>query len=91
MTMDHDAICILLKRLSRPDGSGGAVIERAAIMAEGPESADILAWILAHDGKPEAPVPVASRRGVHSTRLSDSGGVGSSLPRRYVLPRGALP
>ena len=26
--MDHDAICILLKRLSRPDGSGGAVIER---------------------------------------------------------------
>ena len=88
--MDDEAICVLLKRLSRPDGSGGAVIERAAIMAEGPQSAAILAWIVAHEGKPEAPAPLASGQGVHSTRLSDTGGVGSSLPRRYVLPRGAL-
>jgi hypothetical protein len=89
--MDDDSIGILVKRLSRPDGSGGAVIERAAIMAEGSDAAAILEWILAHDGHPEAPVASASERGLHSARLSDSGGVGASAPRRYLLPRGALP
>jgi hypothetical protein len=88
--MDDDAICALVKRLSRPDGSGGAVIERAAIMAEGPDSAAILTWIEAHDGKPEAPPEASSDRGLHSTRLSDSAGVGASAPRRYVLPSSAL-
>ena len=39
MMMDDAAISMLVKRLSRPDGLGGAVIERAAIMAEGPDSA----------------------------------------------------
>jgi hypothetical protein len=81
---------MVVKRLSRPDASGGAVIERAAIMAEGPDSLAILAWIAAHDGQPEAAAPVSSTRGLHSARLSDTGGAGSSPPRRYVLPRGAL-
>jgi hypothetical protein len=90
LIIDDDAISTLVKRLSRPDGSGGAVIERAAIMAEGPNSVAILAWIAAHDGQPEAATPTTSMQGLHSARLSDTGGVGSSPPRRYVLPRGAL-
>jgi hypothetical protein len=84
--MDDDAICILVKRLSRPDGSGGALIERAAIMAEGSDSAAILAWIAANGGKPEATGPVSSRQGLHSRPLGDTGGTGASGPRRYVLP-----
>jgi hypothetical protein len=90
--MDDDAIRVLVTRLSRPHRSGGEVIERAAIMAEGPQSAAILAWIADHDGEPEALAPVAAGRGLHSARLSSggSGMGGSSTPRRYVLPPGAL-
>ena len=89
MGVDDDAIGILVKRLSRPDGRGGAVIERAAIMAEGGDSAAILEWIAAHDGQPEAPVAATSMQGLHSPR--GSSGAGSLPPRRFVLPRGALP
>jgi len=88
--MDDDTIRILVTRLSRPHRFGGAVIERAAIIAAGPASAAILAWIAAHDGKPETAAPVVSRQGLHSTRLSDSSRVDSSPPRRYVLPPGVL-
>ncbi|MGI8803312.1 MAG: hypothetical protein ACR2KV_14295 [Solirubrobacteraceae bacterium] len=86
--MDDDAILELVTRLSRPHQSGGRVIERAAIVAEGPDCAAILEWIESHDGQPEARGPVAAGRGLHSTRLA--GGAGSSAPRRYVLPPGAL-
>jgi hypothetical protein len=89
--MDDDTIRILVARLSRPHHSGGAVIERAAIIAAGPDSAAILAWIAAHDGQPETAASVVATQGLHSARLSDSGGVGSSPPRRYVLPPGVLP
>jgi hypothetical protein len=82
--MDDDAIRILVTRLSRPHRSGGKVIERAAILAAGADSAAVLAWIAAHDGQPETLAPVVSRRGLHSARLTDSG------PRRYVLPPGVL-
>jgi hypothetical protein len=88
--MDDDTIRILVTRLSRPHRSGVAVIERAAIIAAGPDSAAILAWIAAHDGQPETAAPVVSRQGLHSARLSDSGGAGSSPPQRYVLPPGVL-
>jgi hypothetical protein len=89
--IDDDAIRLVVARLSRPHRSGGEVIERAAIMAEGPESAAILAWIADHDGEPEAIAPVAAGRGLHSARLSSGGfGGGTSPPRRYVLPPGAL-
>jgi hypothetical protein len=89
--MDDDAICVLVKRLSRPDGLGGAVIERAAIMAEGSESAAILAWIVAHDGQPEAVAAAPSAEGVHGARFGGGRAIGTSPPRRYVLPSGALP
>ena len=40
-------------RLSRPDGAGGAVIERAAILAEGTPSSAIEAWIIDDTGFPK--------------------------------------
>lgn len=88
--IDDDAIRILVRRLSRPHRSGGEVIERAAILAEGTDSAAVLAWIAARDGQPETVEPVASSRGLHSARLNDGGGTDSSTPRRYVLPPGVL-
>lgn len=88
--MDDDAIRKLVTRLSRPDGSGGEVIERAAILAEGSESAAVLEWIVAHDGQPESLPPAVSSRGLHSARLTEGAGSTSSTPRRYVLPPGAL-
>ncbi len=88
--MDDDAIRALVTRLSRPHPSGGEVIERAAILAEGTDSSAILAWITAHAGEPEDLVAVASRRGLHSARLHDRGGADPRKPLRYVLPPGAL-
>ncbi len=88
--MEDDAIRILVTRLSRPHGSGGEVIERAAIVAEGADYPEILAWITAHDGQPEAQPSASAGRGLHSARLTDRGAGGGSTPRRYVLPPGAL-
>jgi hypothetical protein len=90
MGMDDDAIRMLVTRLSRPHGSGGEVIERAAILAAGADSVAVLAWIAAHDGQPETLAPVVSGRGLHSARLTGSGTTDSPTPRRYVLPAGAL-
>ena len=87
--MDDDAICGLVTRLARPHPSGGYVIERAAILAEGADVAAVVAWITAHAGIPEARVTAAPRHGLHG-RLNDSGGAGSRTPLRYVLPAGAL-
>jgi hypothetical protein len=85
-----DAIRAVVRRLSRPHVSGGVVIERAAIVAEGADAMAIVAWILAHAGQPEAAVPVASTRGLHGARLSDGPGRGTAVPSRYVLPVDAL-
>lgn len=89
--MDDDEICSLVKRLARPDGSGGALIERAAIMAEGSDAALILAWIAANGGKPEPAAPASSRQGLHATQRGERGGIGTAPPRRYVVPRSSLP
>jgi hypothetical protein len=84
--MDDDAIKVLVTRLARAHPSGGCVIERAAVLAEGSGSQDVLAWILAHGGKPEAVVERASaRQGLHG--VSDSA---TRAVSRYVLPAGAL-
>ena len=72
-------------RLSRLDGEGGAVIERAAIVAEGEPAARIEAWVVAHGGEPEAPLITAARRGLYSARPG-----ARTTPRRYVLPADAL-
>lgn len=90
--MEDDAIRTLVARLSRPHRSGGEVIERATILAEGTDSTAILAWIDAHDGQPEEIAAVAPSRGLHSARLANGGGGGGgdAVPRRYVLPPGTL-
>jgi len=88
--VDDDAIRALVKRLSRPDASGSATIERAAILAEGSDLAAVVAWILAHGGQPEPTVAAVSARGLHSSRLDGGDGAQSHAPARYVLPSGSL-
>ena len=85
-----DAIRAIVTRLSRPNASGGAVIERAAILAEGADATAIVTWIMGHAGQPEAAAPRASARGLHGARLGGGSGAESGVPRRYVLPVGAL-
>ena len=87
--MDDDAIRALLTRLARPDASGGDVIERAAILAEGPNFAAIMAWVMAHGGKPEAATPTAHTGGLHGSRMME-GAETPRAPLRFVLPAGAL-
>jgi hypothetical protein len=85
-----DAIRATVSRLARRHPSGGTVIERAAILAEGADCTAVVAWILAHAGEPEAAVASGSRRGLHSPRLSEPMGTDARPPLRYVLPAGAL-
>jgi hypothetical protein len=90
--LDDEAIRQLVERLSRRHSSGGAVIERAAIMAEGAKSGAILAWITSHDWEPEEAAPPTSTRGslgLHGMRQRDLERGQSQAPRRYVLRPGA--
>ena|SRR5687768_9391417 len=88
--MDDDAICALLARLARPDASGGDVIERAAILAAGSDFTEIMSWVIAHGGKPEAMAPVVPSGGLHGARIDERAGTGPQTPVRFVLPAGAL-
>ena len=85
-----DPVRAIVTRLSRRHASGGAVIEHAAILAEGADATAIVEWIIAHAGQPEAAVSRASTRGLHGTRLSGGRPAASDRARRYVLPAGAL-
>ena len=84
-TRPDDAIRSTVVRLSRPHPSGGRVIERAAIMAAGDESAAIMRWIADHHGEAETTAPKAARGGLHADREQRS-----TAPQRYVLPAGSL-
>jgi hypothetical protein len=86
--VDDDEIRTLVKRLARPNKSGGSTIERAAIMAAGLDSARVIEWITDHDGQPEAPARAASG-GLHGVRTSDASEA-ARAPARYVLPPAAL-
>ena len=86
--MDDDAIRILVTRLSRPHPSGGKVIERAAILAEGADSSAVLTWITAHAGEPEELAAAPAGPGLHGARLQAGD---PRAPRRYILPQGVLP
>jgi hypothetical protein len=88
--MDDDQILALVKRLARPHASGGAVIERAAILAEGADFASVMAWIADHDGQPEAIVAAGATHGLHGSRLTNTGTQHRRTPLRYVLPAGTL-
>ncbi len=89
-TVDDDAIRALLARLARPHSSGGEVIERAAILAEGADFAAVMEWITVHAGIPETEVAKAPSHGLHGSRLSYGGGADPRTPLRFVLPAGAL-
>jgi hypothetical protein len=88
--VDDDTIQSLVARLARAHPSGGTVIERAAIVAEGADSAAIMTWILDHGGTPEAAEPTSQRRGLHGSLLHAGGGSAPRAPSRFVLPAGAL-
>ena len=87
---EADAIRVVVTRLSRPHRSGGTVIERAAILAEGTDSAAIIEWIVAHAGEPEAAVAAPPPRGLHGGRMTGGAGTEPRTPSRYILPAGAL-
>ena len=88
--MEDDAIRTLVTRLGRPHRSGGTVIERAAILAEGADFAAVMAWVVAHGGEAEEAVSAASSGGLHGSRLNSRGPTQAPLPLRFVLPPGAL-
>jgi hypothetical protein len=87
--VEDDAIRALVTRLARPHPSGGEVIERAAILAEGSDFAEVMTWITAHDGAPEA-VSADPKAGLHGSRINDGRGAGPRAPLRFVLPPGSL-
>ena len=83
-TVDDDPIRATVTRLARPRPGGGHVIERAAILAAGSDSAAIEAWILSHTGRAEQ-LTAAAAGGLHSPRLEAPRGA----PLRFLFERGA--
>src|SRR5688500_15858333 len=78
----------MVARLGRPHASGGTVIERAALLAEGADFDIAMAWILAHGGEPEARATAAPVTGLYGARSDGGGAGGPQTPRRFVLPPG---
>ncbi len=87
---DTDAIAVLVKRLARPHPSGGTVIERPVILAEGTRSTAILACIADHGGAPDATLPHPQRGGLHSRSPAAEAERKATHARRYILPAHAL-
>jgi hypothetical protein len=83
-----DDLRALVARLARPHRSGGAVVERAAILAAGADFNAVMAWIEQHGGEPEAPPVRRAARGggLHGSRASAA----AEVPLRFILPAGAL-
>jgi hypothetical protein len=88
--VDDDAIRSLVTRLGRAHRSGGTVIERAAIVADGGDSEAVMTWIAAHGGTPEAAVETSPRHGLHGSRMHGGGASESRPPSRFILPPGGL-
>jgi len=87
--VDDETIRALVTRLARPGHSGGDVIERAAIFAEGADFAEVMAWIIARGGTAEAVLSTAGG-GLHDQHFGARQGAVAPTPRRFVLPPGAL-
>ena len=85
--MDDVAIQELVARLARAHASGGHVIERAAIIAEGADSQAVITWIIAHGGIPEAAEATSRRHGLHGALRHAGGGSAARNPSRFILPR----
>jgi hypothetical protein len=88
--MEETAIRTLLTRLARPHPSGGKVVERAAILAEGADFPEVMEWIVAHAGKPDTAVTAVKAQGLHGSRMGDSVATVDRKALRYVLPAEAL-
>lgn len=87
---DDDAIRALVTRLARPHRSGGSVVERASVLAEGADFRAVMAWIEAHGGEAEAAAPAPrSKGGLHSAR-GGADPAREAVPLRFILPAGAL-
>jgi hypothetical protein len=87
--VDDHVIRATVTGLARPRAGGGHVIERAAILAAGPDATVIEAWIVAHDGEPEQVPSTHGRGGLHGDR-DEALRPSDRSPRRYLLPPGAL-
>jgi hypothetical protein len=85
-----DATAVLIKRLARPHPSGGTVIERSVILAEGTQSTAILAWIADHDGTPDSTLARPQSKGLHSPSPAVGADRQAAQARRYILPAHAF-
>lgn len=83
-SIDDAEVRSRVRKLSRSHRGGGHVIEHAAIIADGGDSAPVLDWIAAQSGVPEYAVD-GSDRGIHGAWQS-----AAHRPLRYVLPPGTL-
>jgi hypothetical protein len=86
----NDAIREVVVRLARRHPSGGVVIERAAILAEGADCTAVVAWITAHAGQPEAAIASPKKGGLHGSMFTEPASTADRPPARYVLPADAL-
>jgi hypothetical protein len=85
-----DATAVLVRRLARPHPSGGTVIERPVILAEGKRSKEILAWIADHGGAPDSTLANVGNKGLHSPSLAAGVERQTTPARRYILPAHAF-
>jgi hypothetical protein len=88
--IDEATIRAIVVRLARPIAPGAHVIERAAILAEGSDCAEIEAWILRKGGEPRSDAAAPPSRGLHAERSNARSSRAGATPSRYVLPAGAL-
>ena len=86
--MDDASIRAIVARLARPHPSGGKVIERAAIVAEGASATEVVDWIIDRAGRGEAAGP-ARAGGLHGARFAETVR-NDGPPLRYILPAGVL-
>jgi hypothetical protein len=89
-TVDDPAIRELLTRLARPHPSGGKVIDRAALLAEGGDFPEVIDWIIEHAGRPEDAVGTKAAHGLHGSRNVEPLRADQRRALRYVLPADAL-
>ena len=88
--MEDTDIEAIVARLARPHRSGGKVIERVAILAEGADFDAVMKWILDRDGVAEAAPAKPAARGIHAMRYHDTEGDAPPPPARFILPPGVL-
>ncbi len=88
-TNETDATAAIVRRLARPHASGGMVIERSVILAEGANSGAILSWISDHGGVADSTTASTRSHGLHGPRANDPRL--DAPARRFVLPADAFP